>query len=82
MKEIVVFSGLIVGEGKRVECKVRAAKTTLDGSSDVPPAFSEYRVMDSDLTDRLPDGNSYEIHLSNGECIPVRRSAGHFLGRL
>ena len=81
MKEIVIFSGVIVGEGKRVECKVRAVKTTLDGAPEVPPAFSEYRVMDSDLTDKLPDSNNYEIHLSNGESIPVRRSAGNFLGR-
>jgi hypothetical protein len=82
MKEMVIFSGAIVGDGKRVECKVRAVKITLDGAPDVPPAFSEYRVLDSDMTDKLPDGNSYEIHLSNGERIPVRRSAGQFLGRL
>jgi hypothetical protein len=81
MKEMVILSAVIVGEGKRVECKVRVVKTTLDGSG-FPPAFSDYHIMDSDLTDRLPDGANYEIHLSNGEHIPVRRSSGHFLGRL
>lgn len=80
MKEIVIFSGVIVGEGRRVECKVRAVKTTLDGAPEIPPAFSEYRVMNSDATDRLPDGDNYEIHLTNGEHIPVRRCGGHFLG--
>jgi len=82
MRELVVFGGVIVGEGIRVECKVRAVKTTLNGAPDVPPAFSEYRVMDSDLTDRLADGEDYEIHLSNGERTPVKRQAGQFLRRL
>jgi len=36
MKQTVVFSGTIVGEGQRVECKVRATKTTLDTP---PPCF-------------------------------------------
>jgi len=44
----------IIGEGQRVECKVRATKTTFDKD---PPVFSDYRIVDSDATDRLPDGN-------------------------
>jgi hypothetical protein len=79
---MVVFSGTIIGKDQQVECKVRAVKTTLDGAPDVPPAFSEYRVMDSNMTAGLPDGDNYEIHLSNGERIPVRRENGQFLGRL
>jgi hypothetical protein len=30
MKQTVVFSGTIVGERQRVQCKVRATKATLD----------------------------------------------------
>jgi hypothetical protein len=40
MKETVIFSGTIVGEGQRVECKIRATKTTLDGDPSVSSAFS------------------------------------------
>ena len=57
MQETVTFSGIIIGEGQRVRCEVRATKTTLDGD---PPLFSGYRIMESDVTDRLPDGN-YEL---------------------
>jgi hypothetical protein len=78
-KETVIFSGAIVSNDQRVECRVRAIKTTLDPT--IPPAFSEYTVMNSDVTDRLPDGDNYEIHLSDGERIPVRRQHGHFLAR-
>ena len=54
MQETVIFGGTIVGEHHQpVECKVRATKTTLDGD---PPIFSDYRIMDSDVTDRLLDG--------------------------
>jgi hypothetical protein len=76
MKQTVVFSGTIVGEGQRVECKVRATKTTLDGD---PPLFSDYRMIDSDVTDRLPDGE-YEM-LANGERSKFRRNNGRFLSR-
>ena len=48
MQETVIFSGTIIGEGQRVECKVQATKTTLDGD---PPLFSGYKIMESDLTD-------------------------------
>jgi len=79
-KETVIFSGMIVSGDKQVGCKVRATKTTL--GSNIPPVFSEYSVMNSDVTDWLPDGDNYEVHLSNGERIPVRREHGHFLARL
>jgi hypothetical protein len=54
MQETVIFSGTIIGEGQRVECEVQATKTTLDGD---PPLFSGYKIMESDVTDRLQDGN-------------------------
>jgi hypothetical protein len=79
MKETVVFSGTIVGEGQRVECKIRATKTTLDGDSSAPPAFSNYSVMESSATSKLSEGD-YEI-VANGETIKVRRKNGQFLGR-
>ena len=76
MQETVIFSGTIIGEGQRVECEVRATKTTLDGD---PPLFSGYRIMESDVTDRLPDGN-YEL-LVNRERTRFSRDAGRFLSR-
>jgi len=76
MQETIVFRGTIIGEGQRVDCEVRATKTTLDGD---PPVFSDYRIMESDLTDRLPDGN-YEL-LVNRERTRFNRDAGRFLSR-
>jgi hypothetical protein len=77
VQDTVMFSGTIVGEHhQRVECKVRATKTTLDGD---PPIFSDYRVMDSDATDRLPDGD-YELR-ANSETTRFRRNNGRFLSR-
>jgi hypothetical protein len=76
VQETVIFSGTIVGERQRVSCKVRATKTTLDAG---PPVFSDYRVMDSDATDRLPDGD-YEL-VANSETTLFRRIRGRFLSR-
>ena len=76
MQETVIFSGTIIGEGQRVECKVQATKTTLDGD---PTLFSGYKIMESDLTDRLPDGN-YEL-LVNRERTRFSRDAGRFQSR-
>ncbi len=76
MQETIIFNGTIIGEGQRVECEVRATKTTLDGD---PPLFSDYRIMESDVTDRLPDGN-YEL-LVNRERTRFSRDAGRFQSR-
>jgi len=76
VQETIIFSGTIIGEGQRVECEVRATKTTLDGD---PPVFSAYRVMESDATDRLPDGD-YELR-ANSETTRFRRNSGRFLSR-
>ena len=73
MQETVTFSGIIIGEHQRVECEVRATKTTLDGD---PPLFSGYAIMESDLTDRLPDGN-YDL-LVNHERTRFSRDGGRF----
>ena len=70
-KKQIIFRGTIIGEGQRVACEVRATKATLHGD---PPVFSNYRIMESDLTDRLPDGN-YEL-LVNRERTRFRRDAG------
>ena len=70
MKETVVFSGILIGEGQRVECKVRATKSTLDGDPSVSPAFSDYSIVDS-ATSKLPDGN-YDV-FAHGRRIGVRR---------
>ncbi len=74
MQETIIFSGTIIGEGQRVECKVRATKTTFDGD---PPLFSGHRIMESDVTDRLPDGN-YELAVTR-EGTRFRRNSGRFL---
>jgi len=79
VKERVFFSGTIVGNGQRVECEIQATKSTLGGAPPTPAAFSDYRVMDSEATRRLPDGN-YEV-LANGEHIRVLRKGGYFLAR-
>jgi hypothetical protein len=76
VQETIIFNGTIIGEGQRVACEVRATKTTLDGDS---PVFSNYRIMESDLTDSLPDGN-YEL-LVNRERTRFSRDAGRFLSR-
>jgi hypothetical protein len=76
MQETVMFSGTIVCERQRVECQVRATKTTLDEDRAV---FSGYTIIESDGTDGLPDG-AYDL-LANGERIRFRRSDGRFLSR-
>jgi hypothetical protein len=76
MQEKFIFSGTIIGEGQRVECEVRATKTMLDGD---PPLFSGYSIVESDVTDRLPDGN-YEL-LVNRERTRFSRDAGRFQSR-
>jgi hypothetical protein len=80
VQETVIFSGTIIGEGQRVECKVRATKTLLDEEPSARPVFSGYTVMESDATDKLPDGD-YDL-LANGERIRFRRNDGRFLTRL
>jgi hypothetical protein len=79
VKETVFFSGIIVGKSQRIECEIQAKKSTLGGVSPFPPAFSDYRIMDSEATRRLPDGD-YEV-LANGERIKVQRKSGYFLAR-
>jgi hypothetical protein len=79
VKETVFFSGIIVGHGQRVECEIQAKKSTLAGVSPYPATFAEYRVMDSEATRRLPDGD-YEV-LANGERLKLQRKSGYFLAR-
>jgi len=76
VQETVIFSGIIIGEGQRVGCEVRATKTTLDGD---PPLISGYTILESDVTDRLPDGN-YEL-LVNRERTRFSRDAGRYQSR-
>ena len=76
MQETVIFSGTIIGEGERVECKVRATRTLLDEDPSARAVFSGYTVMESDATDKLPDGD-YDW-LTNGERIRFRQSDGRF----
>ena len=79
MQETVTFSGTIVCERSRIECKVRVTKTTFDKDPSARPVFSDYRIMESDATDGLPDGQ-YDL-LANGERIRFRRDAGRFRSR-
>lgn len=79
MKDLVILNAVVVGEGRSVECKVRAIENRLPGAN-LPPAYSEMRVMTSNAVAALPDG-LYEIHV-NGERIPVRREHGDFLARV
>jgi hypothetical protein len=79
MQETVMFSGTIVCERQRVECKVRATKTTFDNDPSERPVFSDYRIVGSDATDGLPDGE-YDL-LVNSERIRFRRDDGRFLLR-
>lgn len=76
MRENVVLRGVIVGETVKVECLIRALKVTLEGSP-VPPEHTDYSVVESPVTNRLPDGN-YTIHAS-GKTMQVRRKNGTFL---
>jgi hypothetical protein len=72
MQETVTFSGTIIGEGQRVECKVRATKSLLDEDPSARPLFSDYTVMESDVTDKLPDGNYDLLTQSSDAVILVR----------
>ena len=81
MKETVFFDGIIVGEDHSVACTVRATKTTLDQDPDAPPEFSDYDIVDSVATVRLPDGD-YEVLLANGYKIRCKLSRGRFLWRV
>ena len=76
VQETVTFSGIIIGEGQRVGCEVRATKTTLDED---PPLFSGYSIVESDVTDRLRDGN-YDL-LVNHERTRFSRDGGRFQSR-
>jgi hypothetical protein len=76
MQETVNFSGTIIGGGQRIACEVRAIKTTLVGD---PPVISGYWIVESDVTDGLPDGN-YEL-LVNRERTRFKRDAGRFISR-
>ena len=76
MQESISFNGTIIGEDQRVQCEVRATKTTLVGD---PPVVSGYWIVESDVTDGLPDGN-YEL-LVNRERTRFRRDAGRFISR-
>jgi hypothetical protein len=80
VKEMVFFPGTIVGEGLRVDCTVRATKTTLDLDPDAPPEFSNYDILHSPATVRLPDGD-YEV-LANGFKIRCKLNRGRFVWRL
>ena len=79
MKDLVILNATVFGEGRSVECKVRAIENRLPAAN-MPPAYSEMRVMTSDAVAALPDG-LYEI-LVNNERIPVRRERGEFLARI
>ena len=70
---------LAIGEGERVECKVRATKTLRDEDPSARPVFSGYTVMESAATDKLPVGD-YDL-LTNGERIRFSRSDGGFRPR-
>jgi len=76
LQETVTFKGTIIGEGQRMQCEVRAIKTTLVGD---PPLVSGYWIVESDVTDALPDGN-YEL-LVNRERTRFKRDAGRFFSR-
>jgi hypothetical protein len=80
VKDTVFFSGTLVGEGHRIDCTVRATKTTLDLDPDAPPEFSNYDILDSPATVRLPDGD-YEVR-ANGFKIRCKLNRGRFLWRL
>ena len=72
----VVLDGIIVGQVHRFKCKVRATKTTLDDPPSNPPAYSDYRVMDSVGMNKLPDGD-YQI-LVGEKRIDIRWEDGRF----
>ena len=76
MQETVIFSGTIIGAGRRMPCEVRATRTTLARD---PPVVSGYWIVESDVTGTLPDGE-YEL-LVNRERTRLRRDAGRFVSR-
>lgn len=76
----VILNGIIMGNRRHVECEIRATRTILDGFSSAPAAFSDFLVVESASTNKLPDGE-YEV-LVGDERILLRRENGTFLAPL
>jgi hypothetical protein len=80
VRETVFFTGIIVGENRRVYCTMRATRTTVDEDPNAPPEFSDYDIVDSATTVMLPEGD-YEV-LANGNTVRCKLNRGRFPWRL
>lgn len=72
----VMLPGTLVGQGHEVNCQVSSIQTTLDGAPSIPPEYSDFSIMNSDATARLPEGD-YEL-LVRGERVSLRHKNGKY----
>lgn len=84
MRENVKFEGLLRASGKKSSgeesssCTGWCTKVTLMEGTLMPAdvAFIDYRITDTSVTPRLPDGN-YELS-AHGETMPAMRRNGRW----
>ena len=77
MRERVILSGTIVGEGQKVDCDVEATKVTPDEDPYAPPTYVDFKVLHYRTTQPLPDGD-YDFRCE-GCTAKMRRKGGAFL---
>ncbi len=77
-RETVLLPGILRGQGREVECRVRATKVTLPGPARlaVAVALSGYTIHS--VSRRIPDGH-YKLSV-NAEIIPMRLHEGLWFG--
>ena len=81
MQETVIFSGTIIGEGQRVECKVRATKSLLDegphdGKTVIPAAKLAPQVIRPQVAYLLADMMTDVIRRGTGVAARVLNRDG------
>ena len=72
----VMLPGTLVGQGHEVNCQVSSIQTTRDGAPLIPPEYSDFSIMNSDATARLPEGD-HEL-LVRGERVSLRHKNGKY----
>lgn len=77
-KEPVVLRGMLRGEGRQRECRVRATKNSLYVDELTTPIDVVYSSLSVD-DDNFPDG-SYEVEFS-GQKELLTKKQGYYLAR-
>jgi hypothetical protein len=78
-RELVFLRGILRGEGRQRECRIRATKVTMQVDelmSSAAVAYADPSIVDSD---DFPDGN-YELTF-DGQKELLTKKSGHYLAR-